>query len=344
MHIRNRNGSKSCSSNDTTKETMDTNDHQKNRAWTYTTAYSQDTKCDQFPSIYTMDSSHSTTKTADIKKQTTFLKTPDVDTGTGSHHRLPLKTQLRMLGSEFSSHTTAHGWGRVAGAHSRTVKIIWLTVTIFALTASGIHVSLLLAHYLSFRSEVKWQVSVAKISFPSVSVCNIQPMSPTTAEELLMDPNSNFYRWYNATQNLQEAKDYLEDIDRLKEYETFESRLQQPIGYYENIGAEAQVVGHAAMDFILGCTFSQNRCSHELNFTLFQSAQYFNCYTFNGGGGGGEHKGEELVSTMSGPHEGLSLVLYLENDNGTVYILFNYFLFVFFLNLINCFFFKDQNT
>ena len=88
-------------------------------------------------------------------------------------------------------------------------------------------------------------------------------------------------------------------------------RLQQPIGYYENIGEESLLVGHQSHDFILGCTFSQTACAHS-NFTLFQNAQYFNCYTFHGG----SRTDVNAISTMSGPHQGLSLVLYLENDNG----------------------------
>ena len=225
--------------------------------------------------------------------------------------RAPLTGQLHQLLRDFSLRTTAHGWGRVGAAPSKTVKVLWFSVTLVALVLSGIHISLLTAHYLSFTSEVKWQVSVDEIVFPSVSLCNIQPMSIIAAEQLMTNTSSQFYKWYNITRYLKQLSWPHFDDEQRRSMQAMLGRLQQPIGYYENIGDESLLVGHQSHDFILGCTFSQTACAHS-NFTLFQNAQYFNCYTFHGG----SRTDVNAISTMSGPHQGLSLVLYLENDNG----------------------------
>ena len=221
-----------------------------------------------------------------------------------------LKTKVKKLGKDFGQRTTAHGWARVSDAKAKTVKVIWLTVTLTAAIACGLHVSLLFAQYFRFSSEIKWQVAVSEIIFPSVSICNILPMSDTTARKLLADPNSQFSQWYNITENLDVFEEAAETLNRTDEFEIVQNRMKQPIGYFENIGNESQIVGHQKMDFILGCTYGHYNCDLG-SFVHFENANYFNCYTFNS-----KHGNDALKAKSSGPLEGLSMILYLENDNG----------------------------
>ena len=95
------------------------------------------------------------------------------------------------------------------------------------------------------------------------------------------------------------------------EVETLYNRLRQPMGFFENIGDESIEIGHQLKDLLVSCTFGGTWCG-AVNFTYFQSPTYYNCYTFNGG----NVSDDKLIARSSGPKEGLSLILYLESDNG----------------------------
>ena len=138
-------------------------------------------------------------------------------------------------------------------------------------------------------------------------MCNIQPISFSTGLEYFNDNESLFHRWDKLT------RDYLNtDHNQTdEEKELVYNRLRLYSAFFENIGDEAIQVGHQPKDFLLHCLFSTEDCSPD-NFTWYQSPTYYNCYTFNGG----NLSEETLKVTASGPQQGLSLILYLENDNG----------------------------
>ena len=150
---------------------------------------------------------------------------------------------------------------------------------------------------------------MSAIEFPSVSFCNIQPISSTTGLELMADPSSQLYQWDNLTRWYYDKA--MEDGNLSYQEELAYNRLKQPIGYFENIGDETVTIGHQPLDFILSCTFGIRKCNWD-NMTFFQSPTYFNCYTFNGG----NVSRENLIARTTGPNAGLSLILYLESDNG----------------------------
>ncbi|XP_046554137.1 acid-sensing ion channel 2-like [Haliotis rubra] len=66
--------------------------------------------------------------------------------------------------------------------------------------------------------------------------------------------------------------------------------------------------GHPAKNFIIDCKMEGFPCSPK-NFTTFVSHKYGNCYTFNA-----EGNGKKVVSRFTGPSHGLSLELYLDQD------------------------------
>jgi Amiloride-sensitive sodium channel len=175
------------------------------------------------------------------------------------------------------------------------------------------------------------EIEVSYVEFPSITICNLQPVSASTSAIMNSDPRTKLHQWNNAT------RDYFEHLDAQNESTTHEydmmyDRMRGPRGFFENIGiAEASVIGHQAHDFIIHCTFSKALCSAD-NFSWFASADFYNCYTFNGvdlavagdvngtldgDAGGGRQQRQPLIASSTGPESGLSLTLYLENDDGS---------------------------
>ncbi|XP_072027739.1 uncharacterized protein [Amphiura filiformis] len=72
--------------------------------------------------------------------------------------------------------------------------------------------------------------------------------------------------------------------------------------------AEIRDYGHQFDDFILECTYDESGCD-ERNFTLLESDDYGNCYTFNY-----NPSGRDVYSTKTGPNYGLRLIMNLQQD------------------------------
>ena len=218
-------------------------------------------------------------------------------------------TRSRDILRNFCEESTAHGVAHIVREKYFQKRIVWFVLTLTAFSVNLFHISSLVIQYLRFPSEQTSTIELAAVDFPSVTVCNIQPISWTEKQKFLQDNSTRFFYWDNITYNY--LKNMSSDLGKSEEFEFVYNRLRQPVGFFENIGEEAQLVGHQPDDFIMRCKFGAKDCSHA-NFTYFQDPMYFNCYTFNGG----NLSKEKLISRTTGPQEGLSLVMYLESDNG----------------------------
>lgn len=161
-------------------------------------------------------------------------------------------------------------------------------------------------------------------------------MSMSTAKIMNANSSTKLHQWNNLTRDY---FDYLLSINTTQthEYQMMYDRMRGPRGVFENIGiAEATAVGHQIRDFLVRCTFSKYPCS-AANFTWFSSADFYNCFTFNGlvnattsdtspvhasndSGEVNNNVDDRLpsvhVASSTGLESGLSLTLYIESDNG----------------------------
>lgn len=249
-------------------------------------------------------------------KTLTRTMSSDKVEGQSSHSQnnelAPLKEKVIDICTDFCDHTSAHGWPRLAHQRRWIWRLVWFILTLGAWTAATIHILSLVSYYLQFPTELKTEVEMASIDFPSVTICNIQPISQTNAKQLQDDNTSLYYRWDNITKN------YLRTLalkyNASQKYQELYNRLRQPIGFFENIGSEAIIVGHQSLDLLNSCTFGIKQCN-LINFSFYQDPAYYNCHTFNGGQIVGNEQ-SKLTVRSSGQQEGLSLILYLESDNG----------------------------
>ena len=107
------------------------------------------------------------------------------------------------------------------------------------------------------------------VEFPSVTVCNIEPISWRKLRELLDDSASNH-----------------SDVRRWLEFlETFnfgpqEAHLRSIRAFHENVGEDALYVRHSLNESLLHCSFNKQPCS-TANFTTSFDGNYYSCFTFN---------------------------------------------------------------
>ncbi|KAL8612050.1 hypothetical protein ACOMHN_052072 [Nucella lapillus] len=212
--------------------------------------------------------------------------------GGGFYHQKNAITLITELGSE----SNAHGLAKIVTSNDTKRKVIWALMVIIGFTAATLQLSLLVRKYLQFQvvelSEIKDSMPV---EFPSITVCNIEPISWRKLRLLFQNPrDTELMQWLNFTSRFKFGKQNF--------------HLTSIRAFYENLGEEAINISHDLEDFLIHCQFNQEECT-SVNFTTSFDGNYFNCFTFNGG-----NKDNKLLMHATGPQNGLSLIISLDND------------------------------
>ena len=168
---------------------------------------------------------------------------------------LEIKTQPSLFTS-FCQQTTAHGFAYVG--QSSNSRIFWIIFIMIAFATNTVHLLSLAMQYTSYPSLQNVYHTNQPPTFPSVTVCNKDPI------------NSRFI--------------IPDDIMELQGRYEF-SLVDLLYARFDQL--ERQRLGHNFSDFIIGCWINEKgiyrNCSDYTTITLFQTSTYFNCYTIKGG-------------------------------------------------------------
>lgn len=211
------------------------------------------------------------------------------------HHHYGHKDAITLI-TELGSESNAHGLAKIVTSSDTKRKVIWALMVIIGFTAATLQLSLLVRKYLEFQvvelSEIKDSMPV---EFPSVTVCNIEPVSWRKIRVLFSSPEgTDLMKWLAFTDSFKFGKQH--------------PHLTSIRAFYENLGEEAIHMSHDLQDFLVHCQFNKENC-YTSNFTTSFDGNYFNCFTFSGG-----EKSHELLTHATGPQNGLSLIISLDND------------------------------
>ncbi|XP_067683451.1 FMRFamide-activated amiloride-sensitive sodium channel-like [Haliotis asinina] len=213
-------------------------------------------------------------------------------------HRHRNRTALSVI-AELGSESNAHGFAKIVTSDDTKRKVIWALLVIMGFTAATLQLSLLVRKYLQFQvvelSEIKESMPV---EFPSISVCNIEPISWRKMRILFSSNSTELISWINFVSS-----------EKLRFDDQHAAHLTSIRAFYENLGEEAKFMSHDINDFLINCKFSDEVCSVH-NFTTFFDGNYYSCFTFNGG-----DVAEKLLMHATGPQKGLSLIISLDNDD-----------------------------
>lgn len=211
---------------------------------------------------------------------------------------------------EFCEKTTTRGLSRAVKETSTVWKVIWYAATVLLLLFAIVQVSELMNSYLEFQVIQEENTgSEVKYPFPSVTVCNLNPIRdfdravPSAAAQNLppyLYSRASFYDYVRKLQTLfPKARATLE-------------KVKSTVGFFHNLPPVVQEdFGHSQTDFINSCQvviskgFNVYRTFECDDFRVVRSPLFFNCYTVYTNT---SHSDE--VAT-------LSLVLYL-NENEVV--------------------------
>ncbi|KAH3820941.1 hypothetical protein DPMN_122693 [Dreissena polymorpha] len=228
----------------------------------------------------------------------------DHTTGKGPKRKKQKQESALRIMSELGSESNAHGLAKIATSVTTKRKVLWSLLVIIGFTAATMQLSLLVSKFLAYQVvEVSQMKEGMPVEFPSVTLCNIATISLTKVNELIIRNETDIMSWFTFIKN---AK-FGEHTDRMDSHQAF----------YENLPEVGKAIGHSIDNFVISCRFNTKPCS-SANFTLyFDGKNYYNCFTFNSGYDEvkKEPKEQKLLMHTTGPQNGLSVILSLENDN-----------------------------
>ncbi|XP_071794821.1 acid-sensing ion channel 1C-like [Asterias amurensis] len=244
--------------------------------------------------------------------------------GTGQRGRKPhddlQQSRLMVMVGTRLENSGAHGIPNIKRAESTRRRLAW---TLLFLAGLGMFVYQgyeLINKYYSWPINVNVEVrDLRTAQFPAVTWCNLNPIRKDALDdisdlcELIGGQNPDCMSSSGPTEFplVDDGYDDWETDNISYSAEDEDDKvLQQVTGI---VGAlpyeERSTTGHKLQRMLLKCTFQKSRCSPK-NFTTFYNFRYGNCFTFNSG-----HNGtRNLNVTKSGPAYGLTMELYIEQD------------------------------
>ena len=229
----------------------------------------------------------------------------DSDGSSKSHWKQRLMAYL----TGFCLHTSAHGLGNIVRSSHAVSKLGWLALFVSAQVGITWQLTSILLKYYSYPKQEVSHVSQDPVPFPDVTVCNLEPLVAAEAFAMSEDPSTETYEY--AYNKMPEIRKLLNKTSDLKYFSI--GRVSSTKGFYENIDVEERKASsHQLKDLIIGCTYAGSDCNPNIEelFTYLPDGTYYNCYTFTA------HKVSE-IPTGTGPDMGLSLILFLDNTNGS---------------------------
>ena len=210
------------------------------------------------------------------------------------------KKNALAIVAELGSESNAHGLAKIATSQKTKRKVTWALLVIIGFTAATLQLSLLVRKYLDFQVvEVSEMKEGMPVEFPSVTICNTHAQSLSKLKEKMAsnkEENKVYGHWFQFISSANFGK--------------LMARVESTQGFYENLLDDAKAIGHNIDDTLLRCRFNQEPCN-AVNFTqYFDAKSYFNCFTFNSN----RNEGKKYMHA-TGPQNGLSLILALDNDD-----------------------------
>ena len=204
--------------------------------------------------------------------------------------------------SKFCRETSVHGLGQVAQNTVVIAKVVWLVAFFAAVIGNAYHVSSLVRLYLEYPMQEVTRSQYGPITFPDVTVCNLNPISTSNFQMVSRNRSSQLFQYLNRVDEMYKSNS-LTHPER-DQYLTL-TAIQINIGKEESIA-----IGHQLHNLVLRCTFKGQPCNVSTEFKPVMNSFLYNCYTFDPG-----IASDHFLAT--GAENGLSLILYLEADNGT---------------------------
>jgi hypothetical protein len=185
-----------------------------------------------------------------------------------------LKARLFAEIREAATSTTAHGLPHILEAKSRTLKLMWLTLTLCSVGFCAFIIIRSIMGYVQFDvSSAIRQSPQENITFPLISICNVNRFSTKAAFEFMREYyletyglNFSNYDEFYWNYDVNDDGGWLAYISHAP---WFNDTLRKSFGY-------------SLDEMLIKCEFNSKPCNLSW-FEWFYHPLYSNCYKFNSG-------------------------------------------------------------
>ena len=191
-------------------------------------------------------------------------------------HKREQKRKLKKDLIELGKESQLHGIKPMITKPS-IIKIIWFVCFLVSMGICAYTIITTIQQYLAFEVNTLLQVVPQNtVTFPTVSVCNQNPLVTPQAFQYITDYYSNTYNItltnYPQFFELVANKTITDDTDWLF-YRTFDSKFNRTL---------RDSLGYDITDMTIYCTIQFYNCNYD-KFRSFYHPKYGNCFTFNSG-------------------------------------------------------------
>uniref|UniRef100_A0A8R1DYT6 Amiloride-sensitive sodium channel n=1 Tax=Caenorhabditis japonica TaxID=281687 RepID=A0A8R1DYT6_CAEJA len=179
-------------------------------------------------------------------------------------------TGLKYVFTDFSCWTSTHGVPHIGMANARWLRVFWIVVVLVSVALFIWQFITLLTNYLSFSVNTETTLQFAERTFPTVTICHLNPWKMSATKATDADMSSLIDAYNTETSSVQFGLP-----------ESLTSARQQQASKWTLMYSE--------------------RLKNKQNFDDFYNPSYGNCIQFNNNG--------EFVSSRAGPLYGLRMVI-----------------------------------
>jgi hypothetical protein len=192
---------------------------------------------------------------------------------------------------DWAEKTPIHGVPRIVEPKHRVIRVIWLVLCLgaFGLIAASIVENFI--EYLAFDVLNSITiVDVAQLTFPAVTICNLNPFVTQEAIKFVATNTS-----INLTSLRTNYLTVAEGLSYAKRAELMSSNIND--SFRRSMGLDLK-------SMVITCYFNGGTCDLDTDFSWFYSSEFGNCFTF-----GSENRSK--MASRAGKDNGLVVNLFV---------------------------------
>ncbi len=214
------------------------------------------------------------------------------------------KEKIKGKLDAWSQSLTAHGLANIFRTQRRSIKTLWSIFLLFSVGYCIHNIYSEIKLYFNYEYVTHLETVIEMPTpFPTISICNINPLITKRGEFLVKKLFKEEYDLDLKNHSLTP----IELIEKL-DYINLKARLNAFLPEY---GDESRkLLGYELEEILIECFYNHHICSHK-DFVWYYSLNYGNCYQFNSGFDSSGNQVPIEKSYKPGAENGLSLMFFL---------------------------------
>ncbi|CAL2030258.1 hypothetical protein CAEBREN_32534 [Caenorhabditis brenneri] len=207
-------------------------------------------------------------------------------------------TGLKYVFTDFSCWTSTHGVPHIGMANAKWLRAFWILVVLVNIGLFIWQFITLLTNYLSFSVNTETTLQFAERTFPTVTICHLNPWKLTETKSVDPDMSSLIDAYNSYSSSAQFGLPASLTADRQQQANKWTLMYSERL--MDKQYDDDANIAYSYDDMVVSCTYNAKTCNIT-DFNDFYNPSYGNCLQFNTDG--------YYNSSRAGPLYGLRMVM-----------------------------------